>query len=188
MSVIVAIKENGAVYMGADSQSSARKKKRNDLTEIAFKITKLDNGMLVGICGSGVIGQAVLSKEGVFTVDERAELTKERIVKKIIPKLLEFADKNGTLDVEILLAHKDRLFYITEDLDVLSFNEYGCSGAGSVYTHYVLRERKDLPVRERILKALTASAKRTESVSGPYVLIDTKDLTYEVVDMGGENY
>ena len=193
MSVIVAIKENDVVYMGADSQLTIGKKKLNTLNETSFKITKLDSGMLVGICGSVSMGQAFLSREDVFTFDERGELTKEHIVKKTIPNLLETTkqigtEKKGTLDVDVLLANKDKLFYITGELDVLSFNEYGCSGEGSVYTHYVLCERKDLPPKERILKALTVSAKRTESVSGPYVLIDTKDLTFDVVDMGGENY
>jgi hypothetical protein len=47
---------------------------------------------------------------------------------------------------------------------------------------------KNLSIRERILKALVASAKRTGSVGGPYVLIDTQKQEFEVVDMGGNNH
>lgn len=32
------------------------------------------------------------------------------------------------------------------------------------------------------------SCKRADGVSGPYVLIDTKNREYEVVDLGGENH
>ena len=53
---------------------------------------------------------------------------------------------------------------------------------------YALFAMPTIPVKERLLKALIESAKHTESVSGPYVLIDTKNLEYEVVDKGGENH
>ena len=54
------------------------------------------------------------------------------------------------------------------------------------YTYYALSSEGN--VKDRILQALSSSAKRTESVSGPFVLIDTKKLEYEIVDMGGKNY
>ena len=47
MSVIVAIKEDGVVYMGADSQTTAGMRKRSYLNETGFKIIRLENGMLV---------------------------------------------------------------------------------------------------------------------------------------------
>ena len=51
MSVIVAIKENDVVYMGADSQTTAGMRKRSYLNETGFKIVRLENGILVGFCG-----------------------------------------------------------------------------------------------------------------------------------------
>ena len=97
-------------------------------------------------------------------------------------------EEHGALDVSILLAHKDKLYKITAALEVISLNQIARCGAGALYTDWHLSGEKDLSPRERILGALMAAAKRTESVSGPYVLIDTKDLEYEVVDMGGRNY
>ena len=193
MSVIVAIKEDGVVYMGADSQTTAGMRKRSYLNETGFKIIRLENGMLVGFCGRVAAKQIIMSMDDVFTVDENGELTKRHIVKQILPKLVDKMqdigdEQSGDLDVSILLAHKGNLYYIGPRLDVLKLNEYGRSGAGLLFVHYALRKRKDLPVRERILKALCDSARRTESVGGPYVLIDTKDRVYEIVDLGGENY
>ena len=193
MSVIVAIKENGVVYMGADSQTTIGRRKRNGLSETAYKITRLENGMLVGFCGRVAAKQAILSMDNVFVLDKEGGLNKKHIVKEIVPKLVDKMqligdEDSGALDVSILLAYKDRLYRITSGLDVLNLNECGRSGAGADFTNWYLFREKNLSIRERILKALVASAKRTESVGGPYVLIDTQKQEFEVVDMGGDNH
>ena len=193
MSVIVAIKENGVVYMGADSQTTTGRRKRNGLNETAFKITRLENGMLVGFCGRVAAKQAILSMEDVFVLDKEGGLNKKHIVKEIVPKLVDKMqligdEDSGALDVCILLAYEDKLYRITSGLDVVKLTECGRSGAGADFTNWYLFGEKNLPVRERILKALVASAKRTESVDGPYVLIDTQKQEFEVVDMGGDNH
>ena len=142
MSVIVAIKENGVVYMGADSQTSAGKTKEHRLNETGFKVTRLENGMLVGFCGRVAVRQAILSiASEVFTLNESGKLDKAHIVKEIIPKFAKYLnsegdEENGTLGVSVLLAHKDELYQITTDLDVLHLNEYSASGAGKMYAFY----------------------------------------------------
>ena len=193
MSVIVAIKENGVIYMGADSQTTTGRRKRNGLNETAYKITRLENGMLVGFCGKVAAKQAILSLEDVFVLDKEGGLNKKHIVKEIVPKLVDKMqligdEDSGALDVSILLAYKDKLYRITSGLDVLNLNECGRSGAGADFTNWYLFGEKNLSIRERILKALVASAKRTESVGGPYVLIDTQKQEFEVVDMEGNNH
>lgn len=193
MSVIVAVKENGTIYMGADSQTTTGRRKRNGLNETAYKITRLENGMLVGFCGKVAAKQAILSMEDVFVLDKEGGINKKHIVKEIVPKLVDKMqligdEDSGALDVSILLAYKDKLYRITSGLDVLNLNECGRSGAGADFTNWYLFGEKNLSIRERILKALVASAKRTESVGGPYVLIDTQNQKFEVVDMGGDNH
>ena len=59
MCVIVAIKESGVVYMGADTQTTTGRRKRNGLNETSFMITRLENGMLVGFCGKVAAKQAI---------------------------------------------------------------------------------------------------------------------------------
>ena len=80
------------------------------------------------------------------------------------------------------------MYKITSDLDVVHLNENASIGAGKNYVYYALFGMPDIPVKDRILKGLIQSAKHCDSVAGPYVLIDTKNLEYEVFDMGGENY
>ena len=193
MSVIVAIKENGVVYMGADTQTTSVRRKRNGLNEAAFKIVRFENGMLVGFCGKVVAKQTIISMKNVFFLDEEGKLDKRHIVKEIVPKLIDNIgligdEKSGTLNVSIMLAYKDKLYRITSNLDVLKLNEYGVIGSGLNYAHWCTIEKGDLSVRERILRALVASAKRTETVGGPYILIDTQKQEYEIIDMGGSNY
>lgn len=193
MSVIVAIKENGVIYMGADSQTTAGRRKFNKLNETAYKVTRLKNGMLVGFCGSVSASQTILSMQDVFTLNEQGGLTKKHIVNHIIPKLVGNMDKfgddeNGELGVSVLLAYKDKLYRIDQYLNVLNMNEYDKTGAGDDLVDYAVLSTKGLPVKERLIKALVASARRTDSVSGPFVLIDTQNLEYEVINMGVENY
>jgi ATP-dependent protease HslVU (ClpYQ) peptidase subunit len=193
MSVIVAIKEKDVIYLGADSQTSSGRKKHTYLNETAYKVVKLKNDVLVGFCGRVAARQTILAMKDVFTLDENGGLTKKHIVQQIVPKLLDKMEQigdeeSGALDVSILLAHKDKMYKITADLDVIHLNENASLGAGKYYVNYALFGMPDIPVKERILKALIESAKHTESVAGPYVLIDTKNLEYEVVDKGGENH
>ena len=193
MSVIVAVKENGTIYMGADSQTTAGNRKKNHLNETSYKVVRLDNGMLVGFCGRVAARQIILSIKDVFTLNEEGKLTKKHIVREIVPKLVDKMEQigdeeSGSLDVSILLSYKDKLYRITSGLNVIHLNENGSAGAGRDFANFALFAMKNLPVRERILRALEESARREESVGGPYVLIDTKDLEYEVVDMGGNNH
>ena len=193
MSVIVAVKENGVVYMGADTQTTMGKHKRNGLNETAFKIHRLENGILVGFCGRVAATHDILSIKDVFVLDENGELNKKHIVNHIIPKLVDKMEQIGDeeigfLDVSIILAYKDKLYKITSSLSVICLNDFAKTGAGAYFVNYHLYERKDLPVKERIVKSLVASAKRCDSVCGPYVLIDTKNLEYEIINMGERNY
>lgn len=192
MSVIVAIKENGVVYMGADSQTSVGSRKITHLNEKFHKITKFKNGILVGFCGTVASKQNILAMNGLFTLNSDGVLTKEHIVTQIIPKLVNEMgqigdEKSGEIDVSMIIAHKDSLFKITSDLVVIKINGYTKSGAGGGFVDYSMRNTQKT-VRERILGALVCSARRCESVSGPYVLVNSRDKQFEIVDLGGENY
>ena len=187
MSVIVAIKENGVVYTGADSQTSLGKRKHKYLNEVGYKVHRLDNGMLLGFCGRVASRQAILAMKEIFTLDENGRLTKEHIVKNILPELQDrigeiAGEECASIEVSILLIYKDEMYQIFSDLRVIHLNENATIGAGASYANYALFNMTHLPVRQRIVKALVESSKRCDSVEGPFVLIDTKNLEYEVID------
>lgn len=193
MSVIVAVKENGVVYMGADSQTTSGNKKLNSLNEAFHKIIRLKNGILIGFCGKVAVKQKMLSTKDLFTLNDEGKLTKEHIVKRIIPKLAsqieELSDeRQGEIGGSMIIAHEDSLYRISSELEVIKISEYVKIGAGGGFVDYRIRSLRNQDVNERILKSLVASAKMCESVSGPYVLIDTKDKKFKIIDLKEENY
>ena len=187
MSVIVAIKSGDAIYMGCDTQTTSGKDKENRLQESTFKISKLRSGMLVGICGKVAAHQSVCDDESVFEI-ENGELTKKEIVNNIIlkikAKLKDIAgdtSENERMPISIILAYKDKLFEVMRDYLVVGIEDYCSKGSGCVYTFSSLANI-GLPIRERLLSGLRTSAKYCTSVSKPFVLIDTKELKYRIVE------
>lgn len=189
MSVVVAVKENGVVYMGADSQITIERDKeiKHTLNDSSFKIRKLNNGILVGHCGDVQSAERIFSNQDILTLDENGMLTKKHIVTNIVPKLLEIIDeigdkKKGIIDVTLILAYKESLYKIDDDLVTYKYNNYVKSGTGGAFVDYPLYLYRDLPIKERIVKALQESARRDLYVSAPFVLINTKEQKYEIVD------
>ena len=187
MSVIAAIKENGVIYMGADSQTTFGKRKKNLTQEPTFKIKKLRSGMLVGICGNVSAKQCIGEDERIFDIVGDA-LTKKEIVNGIIPKIkekLEYwigSSKCEEMAISIMLAYKDKLFVIEDDYSVLGIEGFYATGAGSRYALASLSDSSCLSVKERLLSGLKTSARFCSSVSGPFLLIDTQTLKYEIVE------
>ena len=193
MSVVIAIKENGVIYMGADTQVTSGNKKENELNTNSLKIALLDNGLLVGVCGKYGLKQQIIADKSIFTLDKNNMLTKQHIVTNIIPKLSRWvknSDKANYTELEVifLLAHDNILYFIGDELNVIKINNFAKIGAGKGCVDYALSCFNYLPARERIIKALAESANITESVSGPYVLIDTKHKEFEIIDLKGENH
>ena len=194
MSVIIALKENGVIYFGADTQATTSSSEKSlAMNDVKFKVQRFDNGILAGFCGSaGSIDKIVL--KNIFSTDENGNLTKKHLVTETVPKLaamldeIQDEDDEDSMNISIILAHGANLYKIEPNLVVYKINEYTKSGSGSPYVDYAIDHYRDLPVKERLIKALTESARRDPYVSGPFVLIDTKVLKYEIIDLGGENF
>ena len=190
MSVVVAVKKDGVIYMGADSLTTVGNRKFHALNETGYKITRLESGILVGCCGEVSSCQSVTNTPNLFTLDENGTLTKKHIVTNIVPKLLEIYTELGKIEKgktenTMLLAYKDKLYCINSNFLVSKYNDFVSIGAGKSYALYHL-SNGDLSTKTRLLSALKESAKRTDSVGEPFVLIDTKNLEFEVVEGGNE--
>ncbi|MBQ0099097.1 MAG: hypothetical protein KBS91_00920 [Firmicutes bacterium] len=189
MSVVVAICDGETVYMGCDTQTTTGEYKRNNLTEANCKISKLDNGILLGICGSVKAHQVLISNPEIFNLPEDGILTRKHIVVNIIPKINEVLkdslgdekEEGQGLPVSIIIAYKDKCYCVRSSLKVIRITKFIADGAGGDYAFYNLSCEHEL-VRARLLKALRTSAVLCESVSKPFVLIDTKKLEYEIVE------
>ena len=191
MSLVVAYKRDGIIYMGADTQSSRGYSIERTLNESGFKISRLSNGILVGVCGRVKGHQKVIAQKHWFDIPEGETLSKRYIVKNIIPELSILMNdlkedrnaRNSSMDLSILIARRDKMFVISHDYEVFECETYAAIGAGYDYSKYSLSQIGESDdINEGLLKALRAGAHFDSSVSAPYVLIDTKDKEYKIVE------
>ena len=192
MSILIAYKKGDTIYMGTDTRVIAGDTKRNELCECNYKIQKLDNGMLLGLTGEELERQTIIAYSEIFTLDKNGELTKKHVVKEIIPNLFSVLEKENLVvknDGEvpyvksvILLAYKDVLYEICSGFAVIKYECFQVLGSAANYAHATIastKERDD--INERIVKALDIALNNSQYVGKPYLLIDTKELKYNLV-------
>lgn len=198
MSILIAYKKGDTVYMGTDTRVLLNDHKSSELSKCNYKIQKMDNGMLVGIRGERKERQILFAYSSIFTLDKNGELTRKHIVKEIIPNLLKVLEqeqlitwKEGELpymNVDLLLAHKGTLYEICAQFAVIRYEDFQALGLNGQYAQATLANTKETDdINERIVKALRLTAKHCQQVGGPYVLIDTKELSYKLVG-GNESW
>lgn len=192
MSILIAYKKDGVVYMATDTRVIVNENKKNELCECNYKIQKMDNGMLVGITGDILTRQTIFANSEIFSLDKKGDLTRKHIVKEIIPKLINVLegeelifgkeDELPYMSAQILLAYKGELFEICSNFTIYKYEDFQALGSTSDYAEFTLASinEKD-EVNEKITKALDIVAKNSQLVSRPYVLIDTKNLSYKLI-------
>ena len=160
---------------------------RHYLNDVGFKIKRLDNGILLGLCGSVRIEQVIAYTKDLFTLDKDGKLTKEHLMNEVICELYDRLGERGLLkgdgrmDASFLVAYGDTLYQVRGDFHVIKRTDYAAIGSGLDRALYALSERKDLPVRERMLMGVSMSADKVASVSGPFVFIDTQRQEFDVI-------
>src|SRR5690554_850209 len=139
MSVIIAIKDKDYVHLIADSQTSVGDMKYMMPNETNFKIFKPKglNGCLIGKSGS--VRDKALIKTIDFELENNGEITYEVIVRNIVPKILEVSEEFGkkynlkkeNINSSYILAFKDKIYLISNDLTVYDINDHAAIGSGS---------------------------------------------------------
>lgn len=191
MSLAVAYKRDNVVYMGADTQSTCGTAIERNLNASGFKITRLANGCLIGVCGRVKAHQLIVAQKKWFDIPENETFDKRHIVKNIIPELSalmknvneEQDTRNASVAASVLIAYQDRMFLITRQLNVYECGTYAVIGSGGNYAKYALSQITDNDdVNLGLLNALRVGARFDSTVSAPYILIDTKDKEYKIVE------
>ena len=85
MCILIACKKNDVVYMGTDTSEVYDDTKRNYLCQCNYKIQRLDNGILLSVIDDLFTRQTIIANSDIFTLDKKGKLTKQHIVKNIIP-------------------------------------------------------------------------------------------------------
>ena len=194
MSVIVGIKHNGAVYLGADSQTTNRNKKEILTNSNNFKIWKAKcvSNCLVGQAGYLRNGCVVRVMEDlVKEIETNEDINFEFVVTRIVPRIQNiliqnrYLSENDTIelmDSVFLFAYKDRLFSIGTDYSVFEVDDFIAVGSGEDFAYgSLLSTQDDLNPELRIVKAIKAAATFNQFVDYPFVLCNTADESFSVI-------
>lgn len=192
MSILIAYKKGDTVYMGTDTRVIVNNHKMSELCECNYKIQKLDNGILVGITGERIERQTLFAYSDIFTLDNKGKLTKKHIIKEIIPSLLSVLKKEDLLiekEAELpymkavmLLVYKDTIYEICSNFTVIKYEDFQVLGQVADYAQAtMINTNQSDDINKRIVKALDITVINSQCVGSPYLLIDTKEMKYQLV-------
>ena len=197
MSVVVAIKKNDRIYMGADTQTSTGDRQRNYLGEWGRKIHLLDNGILLGIVGAKHGGELLATDNEILCLSEDGDLNKRHLVENVVPKIDACFKENDLIKskddelprwaCDLVLAYRDKLFWIPSSGAVVRIEHFVSIGAGDdlAYAGLEKLDREEITdeeeIHEHLTECLRTAAEYRCSVSAPFYLIDSERKEYKLV-------
>ena len=187
MSLVIAAKKGGAVYFGADTQTTYGKgaERRAYTGKENLKVMRLPNGMILGRVGRVHSLQYVWAHPEWFTLPADGVLTKRHIVMEIVPQIYRCYRDNELFEEDgkeaplstgdlYLLAHRDKLFMINDRLGVTVIETHVAIGAGEDFVYYGLENMNDGgSVQTEIKKLLRLGVTCCPSVGAPFAFVDT---------------
>jgi ATP-dependent protease HslVU (ClpYQ) peptidase subunit len=169
MTCIVAISDNGKVYMGGDRGHS------DTHTLVSSTQPKIfDTGSyLIGYCGNSGIGQAVVYNFQYPAVGKTHNIDRH-MLKVFIPALRSFFKES---DIKIpedddnnagfIVGVRGRVYEIDiSDFQCVGYEEVSI-GSGSSYAYGSLYTSIDLPAKDRVEKALQAAINYSPTCQSP---------------------
>ena len=193
MSVVVAIKENGKVTVGADSQCTrggTRRTLSNPNNYKVWRVLDAENCLLAHV---GSVREANIIRVARDLIPEMFQLQDKVdfsfVVRRLVPRMFEELEeyralKRGDAPPEVesafLFAYKDRLFYISGNATVIEIDDYVAIGSGECEAIGSLLSTEGEPCEERIKKAIKASAASDIYVDYPIVITDTESCEFQV--------
>ena len=194
MSVVVAIKEGNKVYIGVDSQvtkGGTRTTLKNPNNYKVWRVPGAPHGLMAHV-GSFRDSNIVRCMDRLVTDYNiyRNHIGYEFVVKKVVPDIVEELQKFGMikedkyveyLDSAFIFAFEDQLFAIGRDKSVIEIDDYIAMGSGEDQAIGSLLSTEGEHPKERIVKAIKASAAADIYVDYPIILTDTEDGEFEII-------
>ena len=195
MSVVVAIKKDGIIYMGADSQVSrggTRTTLSNPNNYKIWAVRAVDN-CLMGSVGTLRANNIMKVADSLIPeiVDIKNAVSFGFIVKSLVPRMFDELDEYKVLakdsedaihmDADFLFAYHDTLYHISRYGSVIEVDDFYAIGSGANEALGSLLstvDEKD-PV-ERIKTAIKASATHDIYVDYPIIISNTEDTEFKV--------
>ncbi len=194
MSVIVAIKKEGVVYVGADSQVSYGGSKLSLKNPNNFKIWPVRGveGCLMGCVGSFRDACVLRTLENVVTreaiIDDKVDYSYvvnviEPLIRQTLVdhKFVMDNDPYGTMESEFLFIYKDKLYTIGAG-SVIEHDDYVALGSGESEAFGSLNSTEsEKDPAMRIVKAIKASVGHGLYVGYPIILTTSTDNTRFII-------
>ena len=196
MSVVIGIKENNTVYLGADSQVTRGWTKYTLSNKNNYKIWSVKNtqNVLMGTVGS--VREANVISTSNSIVDELKSIKNEvdfsYVVNTVVPNMFAALKNAGVISTKegqplrfnnsYLLATKDKLFVIDIDGCVVEIDDYIAIGSGEDYAITVLNSTVGQNPKDRIISAIKSTAQNHIYVNYPIVIADTESMDFDVIN------
>ena len=194
MSVVVALKKNGIVYLGADSQVTRGGTRSSLSNPNNFKIWKVRNveHCLMGCVGYFRDGCAVrVMDDLVGELDVLHDIIDyEYVVRRIEPairdELIEhsFVERSNPyrdMHSDFLFVYRDSMYTISGG-SVIEHDDFVAMGsAESEAIGSLLTTGEDMDPNERIIRAIKAGAAHDIYVDYPIVLINSEEMEFRVI-------
>ena len=200
MSVVVAIKSGDKVYIGADSQVTKGGTRSTLHNPNNYKVWKVDGNEHALMAHVGAVRDAnvVRLMSGLISdYDEYCGNINYRfVVKHVVPEIVNtlreanFMDGGGKIDFmnsSFLFAYKDKLYSISADCCVLEIDDYVAIGSGAPEAIGSLLCSEGEDPKQRIIKAIKASAASDIYVDYPIIITDTDKREFDVITENDEH-
>ena len=200
MSVVVAVKDNGKVYIGADSQvtrGGTRTTLKNPNNYKIWKVKGVDNCLMAHV-GNVRDANAIRVMDRLVTEYDifKNNIDFEFVVTCVVPDIINELKKYGfidnkdhfdSLESRFIFAYKNMLFIINSDGCVLEIDDCVAIGSGECEAIGSLLSTEGESPKARIVKAIKASAASDIYVDYPIILTDTKRTEFEIITEKNEN-
>lgn len=197
MSVVVAIKQDGIIYMGADSQVSRGGTRYTLSNPNNYKIWAVHDTAhcLMGSVGLLRANNILKVADELIPKSENGETVVDFriVVKQIVPRMIEELEKQrviakdilveeaSNMKTDFLLAYCDKLYSIDRYGCVIEVDDFCAIGSGSCEAiGSLLSTAGEKNPVERIKTAIKASAAHDIYVDYPIVISNTADTKYQV--------
>lgn len=188
MTCIVAIRDGDYVYMGGDSFLGHAGKAGTMSTPKLFK----KGSLLIGAAGSSKLIE--IFEDQFQNIDDKLLDGIERNlimdeIKRIYKHYGLYKDGKGLLDDgAALIAYKNKIFFFQNyDFSLTEVSNYYAIGSGeqyalgSIYTSYMMNQEMawnnkiSIKIENIIITALCAASLLCPTVSGPFIILSTKN-------------
>lgn len=199
MSVVVAIKEKGKVYIGVDSQvtrGGTRSTLKNQNNYKIWRVKDVDNCLMAHV-GNIIDANVIRVMDDLVTEYNvfKNHIDYEFVVKSVVPDIINELKKYGYiedkeyfkgLESRFLFAYKDMLFLINSDGCVLEIDDCAAIGSGECEAIGSLLSTDGDEPEARIVKAIKASAASDIYVDYPIILTNTETTEFDVITENNE--